>query len=160
MEDTQMARSLVDDELWALVEPLLPRWKPSPKGGQPRKGDRLCLTGIIFVLRTGIGWEHFPQEMGCCGMTLWNRLAEWQSAGVWARIHRVLLARLNGADLIDWSRAAVDSGTIRAVGGANKPAPIRRTAASPAANIISSRMATAFPWRPFSRRPTAMTSRN
>ncbi len=155
-----MAKPLVDDDLWAFVEPLLPKWEPCPKGGQPRKSDRLCLTGIVFVLKTGIGWEHFPQEMGCCGMTLWNRLAEWQKAGVWTRIHRVLLAKLNGAGLIDWSRAAADSGTIRAAGGANKRAPIRRIAASPAANITLPRMAAAFRWRPSSRRPTAMTSRN
>lgn len=155
-----MAKSLVDDNLWVFVEPLLPKWKPCPKGGQPRKSDRLCLTGIIFVLKTGIGWEHFPQEMGCCGMTLWNRLSEWQKAGVWTRIHRVMLAKLNGADLIDWSRAAADSGTIRAVGGANKPARILRIAASPVANIISRRTAAASRWRPSSRRPTAMTLRS
>lgn len=155
-----MAKSLVDDDLWAIVEPLFPRWKPCSKGGQPRKSDRLCLTGIIFVLKTGIGWEHFPQEMGCCGMTLWNRLAEWQEAGVWDRIHRVLLARLNGANLIDWSRAVVDSGTIRAVGGAKKPAPIQRIAASPAASITSPRMAADFRCPPRSLRRIAMMSPN
>ena len=160
MEDTYMAKPLVDDELWAIVEPLLPKWKPNPKGGQPRKCDRLCLAGITFVLKTGIGWEHFPQEMGCSGMTLWNRLAEWQRAGVWKRIHRVLLAKLNGADLLDWSRAAVDSGTIRAVGGAKKPAPIQRIAASPAASIISPRRAAASPWPSRLPRRTAMTLRN
>lgn len=155
-----MAKPLVDDDLWAVVEPSLPRWKPCPKGGQPRKSDRVCLAGIIFVLKTGIGWEHFPQEMGCCGMTLWNRLAEWQQAGVWDRIHRVLLAKLNGANLIDWSRAIVDSGTIRAVGGAKKPAPIQRIAASPAASIISQRMAVGSRWSPRSRRPIATMSPN
>ena len=152
-----MAKLLVTDDLWAVIEPLIPKHKLSPKGGQPPVADRVCLAGLLFVLKTGIGWEHFPQEMGCCGMTLWNRLAQWQQAGVWARIHRVLLAQLHGADLIDWSRAAVDSSSLRAVGGANKPAPIRRIAASPAANITSSRMAGVSRWRPSSRRQTAMT---
>lgn len=118
-----MSRVLVDDELWALVEPHLPRWEPSPKGGQPRKPDRLCLTGILFVLKTGIPWEDFPQEMGCCGMTLWNRLEEWQRAGVWEKLRRVLLTRLQEADLIDWSRAVIDSASIRAVGGGEKTGP-------------------------------------
>ena len=43
----------------------------------------MCLTGILFVLKTGIAWEDFPCEMGCCGMTLLNRLRQWQRAGVW-----------------------------------------------------------------------------
>ncbi len=155
-----MARVLVDAGLWTLIEPVLPAWKPSPKGGQPRRGDRLCLTGILFVLKTGIPWEDFPQEMGCCGMTLWNRLHEWQQAGVWQRIHRVLLDQLQEADAIDWSRAAVDSASVRAVGGARKQAPIRRIGVSRARNITSSRMPRARRSPRPSPGPTAMTSRS
>lgn len=155
-----MSRALVDDELWALVEPLLPRWKPSSKGGQPRKPDRVCLTGILFLLKTGIPWEDFPQEMGCCGMTLWNRLHEWQQAGVWKKLHRVLLTRLHEADLIDWSRAVIDSASIRAVGGAKKPARIPRIAANRGRNIMSSPMREVFRSRRRSPRPTVMTSPN
>jgi transposase len=91
-----MGKLLVPDELWALVEPILPKHTPSPKGGQPRTSDRVCLTGILFVLKTGIPWEDFPQEMGCCGMTLWNRLDEWRKAGVWDALHRLLLDKLRG----------------------------------------------------------------
>lgn len=155
-----MAKMLVDDDLWALVEPLLPEWQPSPKGGQPRKSDRVCLTGILFVLKTGIPWEDFPQEMGCCGMTLWNRLEEWQRAGVWQRIHRTLLERLQESDAIEWSRAAVDSASLRAVGGAKKPAPTLRTAANPAPSITSSPTAAAFRSRHRSRQQTATMSPN
>ena len=118
-----MARLLVTDELWAVVEPLLPKWTPSPQGGQPRKGDRLCLTGILFVLKTGISWEDFPQEVGCSGMTLWNRLDEWRRAGVLETLHRVLLDRLRGEDAIDFSRVIVDSASVRAVHGGKKLAP-------------------------------------
>lgn len=40
--------------------------------------DRLALQGILFVLHTGIAWEHLPQELGYgSGMTCWRRLAEW-----------------------------------------------------------------------------------
>jgi len=92
-----MSRLFVDNDLWAKVEPMLPDHSPSRKGGQPRKSDRVCLSGIMFVLKTGIPWEDFPQEMGCCGMTLWNRLHEWQQAGVWPKIHRLLSARLEEA---------------------------------------------------------------
>lgn len=117
-----MARLLVTDELWTVVEPILPKWTPSPKGGQPRKGDRLCLSGILFVLKTGIPWEDFPQEMGCSGMTLWNRLSQWRRAGVLSKLHRVLLDRLRGADVIDFSRVVVDSASVRAVHGGKKRA--------------------------------------
>ena len=107
-----MGKLLVPDELWALVEPILPKHTPSPKGGQPRVADRVCLTGILFVLKTGIPWEFFPQEMGCCGMPLWNRLDEWRKAGVWDQLHRLLLDKLRGEDAIDFSRVVVDSAKI------------------------------------------------
>ncbi len=118
-----MAKLLVTDELWALVEPLFPHWKPSPKGGQPRKSDRLCLSGERFVLNTGIPWEDFPQEMGCTGMTLRNRLDEWRRCGVLEQLHRLLLDRLRSADAIDFSRVIVDSASVRAVHGGEKRDP-------------------------------------
>jgi len=120
-----MAKLLVTDELWAVVEPLLPKWTPSPKGGRPRTSDRVCLRGILFVLKTGLPWEDFPQEMGCSGMTLWNRLDAWRQAGVLETLHRVLLDRLRGADAIDFSRAIVDSASVRAVHGGKKRVPAR-----------------------------------
>ncbi len=124
-----MATLLVTDELWELVGPILPRHEPSPKGGKPRTPDRVCLTGILFVLKTGIQWEDFPHEMGCCGMTLWNRLDEWRRAGVWDALHRLLLDRLRGADRIDFGRVIVDSSHVRALAGGKKRGRARSTAA-------------------------------
>ena len=122
-----MAKELVTDELWATIEPLLPPEPPRPQGGRPRIDDRAALTGIVFVLKSGIPWEMLPQEMGCgSGMTCWRRLKEWQEAGVWERLHRVLLDRLGEADHIDWERASLDSASIPAKRGAQKPARIRR----------------------------------
>jgi transposase len=141
-----MGKLLVPDELWDLAKPLLPVHPPSRKGGKPRIDDRVCLTGIIFVLKTGIGWEDFPQEMGCCGMTLWNRLNEWRKAGVWEKLHRLLLDKLRGAEQIDFSRTIVDSFSVRAVHGGKKLAPAPSTAENAAPNIISSWMAAVFPW--------------
>jgi len=46
-----MKRTLVTDELWSIVQPLLPAEPPKPKGGRPRVSDRAALTGILFVLR-------------------------------------------------------------------------------------------------------------
>jgi len=145
MEDTTMAKPLITDELWQIIEPLLPKEAPKPKGGRPRVSDRLALTGILFVLKTGIGWEYLPQEMGCgSGMTCWRRLRDWQQAAVWQKLHRVLLAKLRAADRIDWRRAVVDSATIRAVGGAKKPAPTRRIDGNLARSTTSSPMRKAF----------------
>jgi transposase len=126
-----MAKPLVSDELWSIVEPLLPKPGPKKKDGRPRIPDRACLTGIVFVLKTGIQWEYLPQEMGCgSGMTCWRRLRDWQEAGVWWALHRVLLDRLGEADRIDWSRASIDSTTIPARGvkkGGRPPRPWGRT---------------------------------
>lgn len=90
---------LVSDELWAVVELLLPKKRPSPKGGRPRVPDRAALTSIIFVLQSGIPWEMLPLEMGCgSGVTCWRRLRGWQKKGVWKRLHLALLERLAEAD--------------------------------------------------------------
>lgn len=113
-----MPKPLVTDELWTVVEPLLPKQPPKPKGGRPRVNDRAALTGILFVLKSGIPWEMLPQEMGCgSGMTCWRRLKEWHRAGVWERLHRALLDRLGEAGRIDWSRASLDSASVAAPGG-------------------------------------------
>jgi transposase len=85
-----MAKVLVRDEPWAIVEPLLPNEPPKPKGGRPRVPNRAALTGILFVLKTGIPWEYLPQEMGCgSGMTCWRRLRDWNEANLWHRLHTV-----------------------------------------------------------------------
>ena len=82
-----MAKELVPDDLWEVIEPLLPPEPPKSKGGRPRVNNRAALTGIIFVLKSGIPWEMLPQEMGCgSGVTCWRRLREWQEAGVWERL--------------------------------------------------------------------------
>lgn len=107
----------VDDELWAVIEPLLPvRERRFRHPGRRRVPDRQVLCGILFVLHTGIGWEDLPQELGYgSGMTCWRRLREWNEAGVWDRLHQVLLGRLRAADRIDFSRGVIDSAHVRAM---------------------------------------------
>jgi transposase len=122
-----MAKELVTDELWETIEPLLPPEPPKPQGGRARIDDRAALTGIVFVLKSGIPWEMLPKEMGCgSGMTCWRRLKEWHEAGVWERLHRVLLDRLGEADQIDWERASLDSASIPAKRGVQRPERIRQ----------------------------------
>jgi transposase len=121
-----MAKPLLPDGLWAKVEPLI----PPPKlrrfrfPGRKPVDNRKALTGILFVLKTGIPWEDLPQEMGCgSGMTCWRRLRDWHQAGVWDRLLDVLLADLHRADRIDWSRAAIDASLTRAFGGVEGSGP-------------------------------------
>ena len=126
-----MTKPLVTDELWALVEPLLPEEPPEPKGGRPRADDRAALTGIVFVLKTGVPWEMLPQETGCgSGMTCWRGLKEWHEAGAWRRLHRALLDRLGEADEIEWGRTSLDSASVPVPGGAKGPARTLRIAAN------------------------------
>ena len=146
-----MAKPVLDDALWEIVEPLLPPPKKRRRRYPGRKpiDNRKVLCAILFVLKTGLPWEYLPQELGWgSGMTAWRRLHVWQRQGVWQRIHAALLAHLQGADEIDWSRAIIDSSSVRAMHGGKKRDPIQRIAANPVASIISSPMLTAFPWRP------------
>jgi transposase len=127
-----MAKPLLPEGLWDRVQTLLPP-PPKPKRpdrpGRRRLDDRRCLIGILFVLKTGIDWEDLPREMGCgSGMTCWRRLASWTEAGVWPRLHELLLAELEYAGEIDWRRAIIDSSFVRARGGGERtgPGPVGR----------------------------------
>src|SRR5205809_7024975 len=129
-----MSERLIDDAVWRRIEPLLPqpprrRWKAM---GRPRIPDRAALTGILFVLRSGIPWQMLPKEMGCgSGSTCWRRLVRWQRVGVWRRLHAVLLAELRRRGQLDLARTVVDSASVRALrGGKNldrtQPIAVRR----------------------------------
>lgn len=134
-----MAKPILSDELWELIEPLLPAPKPRRFRYPGRKpiDRRKVVTGILFVLKTGIPWEMLPQEMGCgSGMTCWRYLNRWQEEGVWQNIHQILLAKLRKADAIDWSRAVADSASVRALLGGLKRGLTPLTGANPAASII------------------------
>jgi transposase len=132
-----MPAPLLPESLWLIIEPLLPPVPPRPKGGRPPVPARAALTGILFVLRTGIPWEMLPAEMGCgSGVTCWRRLRDWQTAGVWDRLHRELLRQLRDADRIDWSRACMDSSSIAAKKGALRQARTRPIEAGRAPNAI------------------------
>jgi transposase len=112
-----MAESLhVDDGLWAVLEPLLPERVPR-RIGRPRVDDRIAFTAILFVLVTGVPWRVLPRQLGCSGVTAWRRLRDWQAAGVWDRLHRELLRRLNALGRLDWSAGVVDGSHIRALRG-------------------------------------------
>ena len=99
--------------------------------------DRCCLVGIIFVLRTGCIWNDLPAELGCGdGSTCWRRFRLWTEAGLWPAIWKTILNALGREGRIDWSRAVIDSASVRAVFGGPTPAPIPRIGRRMAANGI------------------------
>lgn len=141
-----MSQCLVTDALWSRIAPLLPEEPPKPKGGRPRVSDRAALNGILYVLRTGIQWKHLPTELGFgSGVTVWRRVLAWQRAGVWERLHRLLLDALGEAGQLDWTRVVVDTRSVSAKRGAASLAGTRRTVGSRAASSRSSSTAAASP---------------
>lgn len=144
-----MAKPLLDEDLWNLIEPILPKPKRRRRRYPGRRpiSNRQALCGILFVLKTGIGWEYLPLEMGCgSGMTCWRRLRDWQRRGIWTKVHRRLLNKLREADKIDWSRAVVDSTSVRAVFGGRRPGRIPRIDGKMGLNITCSPTVMAFRW--------------
>jgi len=107
----------VRDELWEVVEPMIPRVSMPERQGRRPVPDRVCFDAIVFVLVTGIAWAHLPRELGCSGTTAWRRLRDWQASGAWERLHATLLDRLNAAGAIDRSMSVVDGSHIRALQG-------------------------------------------
>ena len=119
-----MSLSLVSDDLWEAIAPLLPKERPKPKGGRPRIPDRAALGGIVFVLRTGTAWRLLPTELGCgSGSTCWRRFHDWAAAGVWAKVHTHLLDLLGEEGLVNLDHLVVDSASVRAQKGGRTPAP-------------------------------------
>jgi transposase len=117
---TTLVDALVPDDLWAILQPLLP---PPPRpwwGGRRRTiPDRNCFAAIVFMTRTSTPWRLLPaQELGCGSLaTVWRRLNQWASAGVFEQLHLEILDRLGMAGRLDWSRASLDSMSVRAKHG-------------------------------------------
>lgn len=133
-----MSQALVDDDLWTRIEPRLPKRRRRNRQYAGRKPipDRAVLTGILFVLRSGIPWNMLPREMGCgSGSTCWRRLVRWPRAGVWKRLPRVLLAELRRRGELDLARAVVDSASLRARRGGKRLDRTLPVAAKPGRNI-------------------------
>jgi transposase len=122
------ARFWLDDDAWAVIEPLLPTNQP----GARRVDDRRVISGIIQVLRSGCPWRDCPREYGP-HTTIYNRFNRWSRRRIWQR----LLAALVDAGLIGES-IAIDSSYIRAhrsaaggKGGPGRRRSARRAAVAP-----------------------------
>lgn len=122
-----MARSILTDDLWKRLEPLIPKPKENRQvqfAGRKPTEPRQILTGILFVLKTGIPWRSLPATSDFpSGFTCWRHLRRWHRTGVWQRIFESLLAELQAAHKIDWYRTLVDSAASRAPSGGEKTGP-------------------------------------
>lgn len=107
--------------------------------------DRAVLTGILYVLRSGVLWQMLPREMGCgSGSTCWRRLVQWQRAGVWRRLHEALLAELRRRGRLDQRWTVIDSASLRALRGGKKRDRTQPIAVRRARNTTSSRTPAVF----------------
>ncbi|MCW8379839.1 IS5 family transposase [Streptomyces justiciae] len=135
----------MSDELWSLIEPLLPDALPKQVKGRPRVPDRQALCGMRFVPHAGIQWEYLPRELDfSSGMTCWRRLVAWNEAGVWDQLHQLLLKKLRTKTQLDWSRAVIDSSHVKAARRGPQAGPARLTAHARATNATSLPTARAF----------------
>lgn len=124
--DAVPVSELVSDALWSKVAPLLPARaaRRSRNPGRLPLDDRGALTGIVYVLKTGVSWREVPREVaGCSGVTCWRRLRDWTEAGVWPELHRVLLDELRREGVLELDTAVVDASHVRALKGRPRRAP-------------------------------------
>ena len=118
--DDRLARELVPDELWLIVEPLIPRQRLRPQGGGTRQVEaRAVFTAVVYVLTTGCAWRHLPPSFGVSRATAHRRFTAWTKAGLWRRLHRAVLDELGAGGHLDWSRAIADAASVRAKRGAS-----------------------------------------
>lgn len=105
------------DAQWNKIEPLLPKRKRTPKGGRKPADDRLCLEGILWVLRSGARWKDLPKRFPSPS-TCWRRLQEWEVQRVWEKIWRAFLGELDAQGRLDWSEVFADGSFAPAKKGA------------------------------------------
>lgn len=124
-----MADARMPERFYELAQPMLPAEKEvGPRGGRPRIGHHCVLKVIWFVLATGCRWKDVPHEMGCCGETARMRMQAWERAGLWSRLHQLLLTMLRKANELHLETVVIDSTQVRAFGGgdATGPSPVDR----------------------------------
>lgn len=105
---------VLPDGLWEIVEPLLP---PTSATGRPRVDQRAVVTTVLFVQASGCSWEAADGLFAVKRATAHRWFQAWTESGLWPRIHRAVLDELGRRALVDWSRATIDSQSIRAKRG-------------------------------------------
>ena len=136
----------IPDELWAIVQPLLPVRPPRTKGGRPPAGDRLVFEGIVYRLRTGCQWKALPSRFPS-GSTCHRRFSQWTKAGVFQTVWKATLEFYDSAQGIDWQWSSMDSASVKAPKGGATQERIPRIAANWARNGTFSAMVAVYRFR-------------
>lgn len=107
------------DEVWERLEPLLPKWHPSPEGGRPALPLRQVADGIYYVLRTGCQWKAAPREFGS-GSALHHYYQEWVRRGVFRKLWQMALHEYDKLKGIEWEWQCIDGAITKAPLGGEK----------------------------------------
>ncbi len=107
------------DELWQRMQPLLPRYQKSKKGGRPRVDLRVVANGVFYVLRTGCQWKAAPCEYGS-GSTLHRYFQEWTELGVFRKLWKATLLEYDELKGIQWNWQSVDGAMTKSPLGGEK----------------------------------------
>lgn len=112
----------LSDELWLVLEPLLPLRVNLHRfgGGRPRVPDRRCADAIFYVLRTGCQWEALKQTELCAKSTAHDRFQEWVSAGVFLKLWLCGVQCFDELQGIDWNWLSMDGAMTKAPLGGEK----------------------------------------
>ncbi len=112
----------ISDELWAVLEPLLPQHINTHRfgGGRPRVPDRRCADAIFYVLRTGCQWDALNQTELCAKSTAHDRFGVWVEAGVFLKLWQVGVERFDELKGIDWHWLSMDGAMTKAPLGGEK----------------------------------------
>jgi putative transposase len=125
----------ISDELWAVLQPLLPVHVNTHRfgGGRPRVPDRTCADAIFYVLRTGCQWQALDQTKLCAHSTAHDRFQAWVEAGVFLKLWRAGVQQFEELCGIAWDWVAMDGALTKAPlgGGKNRaqshrPGQVRR----------------------------------
>ena len=112
-----MSRAIyLTEKQWKEIGPLLPKLRSS---GRPWKNNRLVIEGILWILRTGARWKDLPEKYPSPS-TCWRRLKLWEEQGVWEKIWRTFIRRLDKRGQIDWSECFMDGTFVSAKKKAQK----------------------------------------
>jgi putative transposase len=107
------------DAMWQRIEPLLPKYRKSRKGGRPRAPLRQVLDGIFYVLRTGCQWKAVPREFGS-GSTLHRYFQAWIGRGIFRKLWKAVLLEYDELKGIQWDWQSLDGAMTKAPLGGEK----------------------------------------
>jgi putative transposase len=112
----------ISDELWAVLQPLLPKYVNTHRfgGGRPRVPDRDCADAIFYVLRTGCQWKALAQTELCAPSTAHDRFQQWVKAGVFLKLWQAGLEQFDELQGIDWNWLSLDGAITKAPLGGEK----------------------------------------